>query len=283
MNIVKTTKEMREEVESLRQKGKTIGFVPTMGALHEGHLSLVRKCIAENDVCIVSIFVNPTQFNNKEDLEKYPRTLERDSVYLKEAGVDIVFAPSVEEIYPEPDTRQFDFGQLDKVMEGQHRPGHFNGVAQVVSRLFDIVKPNKAYFGQKDFQQLAIIREMVKQLDLPVRIVPMAIVREASGLAMSSRNERLTLAQREVAANIYQTLAESKRVMYMTLTVEQTIEKVVDIINSFEGLEVEYFEIVDGDTLQQIPEWDESDFVVGCIAVFCGDVRLIDNIVYHSR
>ncbi|NDV77685.1 pantoate--beta-alanine ligase [Dysgonomonas sp. 511] len=283
MKLVKTIKELEEQLSELRLQGKSIGFVPTMGALHRGHLSLAEKCIAENDICVVSIFVNPTQFNNKEDLEKYPRTLERDSEYLAQAGVDIIFAPSVTEIYPEPDTRQFDFGQLDKVMEGKHRPGHFNGVAQVVSRLFDIVKPDKAYFGEKDFQQLAIVRAMVKQLDMPVQIVPMPIIREASGLAMSSRNERLTGEQRAVAANIYKTLLESREAMYLNQTIEDTIKEVTDTINSFDGLEVEYFEIVDGETLQTLPEWDDSDYVVGCIAVFCGDVRLIDNIVYHTR
>jgi len=274
---------MREAVALLRSQGKTIGFVPTMGALHEGHLSLVKKCIADNDICIVSIFVNPTQFNNKEDLIKYPRNLEADSRFLETVGVDIVFAPSEEEIYPEPDTRQFDFGQIDKVMEGAHRPGHFNGVAQVVSRLFDIVKPDRAYFGEKDFQQLAIIRAMVKQLDLPVQIVSMPIVREASGLAMSSRNERLTAEQRKAAANISRVLFDSRKNMYLTQNVPQAIENVVTELDSFNDLKVEYFEIVDGGTLQPIPEWDESDYVVGCIAVFCGDVRLIDNIVYHSR
>jgi len=283
MEIVKTTKVLQDLVIALKTKGKSIGFVPTMGALHEGHLSLVKRCIADNDICVVSIFVNPTQFNNKEDLEKYPRTLERDALLLAESGVDIVFAPSEKEIYPEPDTRQFDFGQLDKVMEGVHRPGHFNGVAQVVSRLFTIVKPDKAYFGQKDFQQLAIIREMVKQLNLPVQIIAMPIVRDASGLAMSSRNERLTSAQKSLAANIYKVLTDSKENMYLKLPVGQTLDKVINTLNSYEGLTVEYFEIVDGSTLQPLYEWDDSDYVVGCIAVFCGDVRLIDNIVYHSR
>ena len=283
MKIIKTTKELREEIAYLRSHSKTIGFVPTMGALHEGHLSLVKQCIADNDICVVSVFVNPTQFNNKEDLDKYPRDIERDSLFLEQAGVSIVFAPSVEEVYPEPDSRQFDFGQIDKVMEGEHRPGHFNGVAQVVSRLFDIVNPDRAYFGEKDFQQLAIIRAMVKQLALTVQIVPMPIVREASGLALSSRNERLTTQQKMVAVNISKVLRESKTGMYGSLTVEQTIKKVVDELNSFDELKVEYFEIVDGTTLQLVNNWNESDYVVGCIAIFCGDVRLIDNIVYHSR
>lgn len=282
MNLIKTVRDLQEVLMSLQQQGKTIGLVPTMGALHRGHFSLVEKCVTDNDICVVSIFVNPTQFNNKEDLEKYPRTLDRDSQSLEKLGVNIVFAPSVEEIYPEPDTRQFDFGQLDKVMEGEHRPGHFNGVAQVVSRLFDIVKPDKAYFGQKDFQQLAIIREMVKQLELPVEIVPMPIVREESGLALSSRNERLTKEQKEAAVSISRVLFESCG-WINSLSVSDTIGKIVEEINAVHGLEVEYCEIVDGYTLQPIASWNEADYVVGCVAVFCGEVRLIDNVVYKAN
>lgn len=282
MELFNTVYQLQNALKPLRNEGKTVGFVPTMGALHAGHLSLVKQCLAENDVCIVSVFVNPTQFNNKEDLVKYPRNIEGDALYLKDAGVDFVFAPTEKEIYPEPDTRQFDFGQIDKVMEGIYRPGHFNGVAQVVSRLFDIVKPDKAYFGEKDFQQLAVIRAMVKQLDLAVKIVPMPIVREPDGLAMSSRNERLSEEQRQLAVNISKVLFKSKEWMTM-LTVKETVEKVVEAINSFEGLDVEYFEIVDGDSLQSVQDWNQSGYIVGCIAVFCGDVRLIDNIVYQSR
>jgi len=281
MDLIKTTQGMRNKVTALRSEGKTIGLVPTMGALHEGHLSLVKQCIADNDVCIVSIFVNPTQFNNKEDLKKYPRNLERDCEYLKSVGVGVIFAPSVDEVYPEPDTRQFDFGQLDKVMEGEHRPGHFNGVAQVVSRLFDIVKPDRAYFGEKDFQQLAIIREMVKQLKLDINIVPMPIVREVSGLALSSRNERLTATQKEVAVNISKVLAESKEWM-KTSSVEEVIKAVTTTLDSFTELKVEYYEIVDGYTLQSVTDWKDSDYIVGCIAIFCGEVRLIDNIIYKA-
>lgn len=282
MDLIKTVKDLQEVLTSLQGQGKTIGLVPTMGALHEGHFSLVTKCVEENDVCVVSVFVNPTQFNNKEDLEKYPRTLERDSENLEKIGAHIVFAPSEKEIYPKPDTRTFDFGQLDKVMEGAHRPGHFNGVAQVVSRLFDIVKPDKAYFGQKDFQQLAIIREMVRQLDLSVQIVPMPIVREASGLALSSRNERLAEKQKEEAVSISKTLFESKEWMD-NLTVSETVKRVVKIIDAIDGLNVEYYEIVDGYTLQPIASWEETDYAVGCVAVFCGEVRLIDNIVYKEN
>ncbi|MDU1889552.1 MAG: pantoate--beta-alanine ligase [Dysgonomonas sp.] len=282
MDLIKTVRDVQATVVSLHNEGKTIGFVPTMGALHKGHLSLVKQCLAENDICVVSIFVNPTQFNNKEDLVKYPRNLEQDCQLLQEVGVNIVFAPTENEIYPEPDTRQFDFGQLDKVMEGRFRPGHFNGVAQVVSRLFDIVKPDKAYFGEKDFQQLAIIRAMVKQLGLKVQIVPMPIMRESNGLAMSSRNERLTPKQKEIAVNISKTLFQSKE-WEENYTVQEVITKVTDNINSFEELKVEYFEIVDGDSLQAINEWSESSFIVGCIAVFCGEVRLIDNVIYRTK
>lgn len=276
-----TINDLQNAVSISKNERKTIGFVPTMGALHEGHISLVKKCREQNDVCIVSIFVNPTQFNNQTDLEKYPRTIDEDIKLLNYAGVDIVFVPSVQEIYPEPDNRQFDFGQLDKVMEGKFRPGHFNGVAQVVSRLFDIVKSDKAYFGEKDFQQLAIIRQMVRQLNIPVEIVPMPIRREDSGLAMSSRNQRLTEDQKKDAVNIYRVLSESKT-LYNNKTVEELRFWVIENINKIASLEVEYFEIVDGNTLQQISDWKDTQYAVGCITVFCGEVRLIDNIIYYS-
>lgn len=282
MEIVAKTKDLQELVQLKKQAKKTIGFVPTMGALHAGHISLVKEAKKNNDICIVSVFVNPTQFNNLEDLEKYPRTIERDAALLAEAGADVVFTPTVEEIYPEPDTRQFDFGMLDKVMEGEHRPGHFNGVAQVVSRLFDIVRPDRAYFGEKDFQQLAIIREMVKQLSLAVEIMPMPILREVSGLALSSRNERLSAEEKEIATNIYKTLLFSSTEYFDKVSVAETIEIVSERINSFEPLRVEYFDIVDGYTLQSISDWNDSEYTVGCIAVFCGEVRLIDNIIYKK-
>lgn len=283
MKVINTVVELRQLLKELRSQGKTVGYVPTMGALHRGHLSLVKQCLADNDICVVSIFVNPTQFNNKEDLVKYPRDLERDCELLKQTDDSIiVFAPAVEEVYPEPDTRQFDFGQLDKVMEGKFRPGHFNGVAQVVSRFFDIIKPDKAYFGEKDYQQLAIIRQMVSQLKLPVQIVAMPIVREQSGLALSSRNERLTENQRTIAINISKVLFGSRQ-WIDKYSVKETIEKVQSAINSFEGMEVEYFEIVNGKTLQPVNDWEQCDCIVGCIAVFCGDVRLIDNVLYKAK
>ena len=263
----------------MRRAGKTIGFVPTMGALHAGHAELVRLCYAENDVCVVSLFVNPTQFNNKEDLRRYPRTWEDDCVLLEQMGAGVLFAPSVEEMYPEPDTRIFDFGLLDKVMEGRFRPGHFNGVAQVVSKLFAYTEPDKAYFGEKDFQQLAIVRAMVAQLRMPVQIVGVPIVRGPGGLALSSRNTLLTEQERTDAANIYRTLRESRE-MAGTTTPDKLTDWVIDQINGVPVLQVEYFEIVDGDTLQLVASWDDSETVVGCIAVFCGNVRLIDNIRY---
>lgn len=282
MKLVNTVKDLQEQIVPLRAEGKSIGFVPTMGALHQGHLSLVKQCITDNDICVVSIFVNPTQFNDKEDLKKYPRDIKKDTQLLATVSSDIIiFSPAEQEIYPEPDTRQFDFGQIDKVMEGKFRPGHFNGVAQVVSRLFDIVMPDRAYFGEKDFQQLAVIRAMVRQLNLKVRIIPMPIVREASGLALSSRNERLTAEQRRIAANISAALFKSKGEKQDN-TIKETIEKVISTIDSFDAMKVEYFEIVDGNSLQPVSDWNDSDYIVGCIAVFCGDIRLIDNIVYKS-
>lgn len=279
MKVIEKTFEVTGAVSLLESQGKTVGFVPTMGALHEGHLTLVRRCAAENDVCVVSIFVNPTQFNNKHDLETYPRNLEADIKLLQSAGCDVLFAPSESEIYPEPDTRRFDFGTLDKVMEGAYRPGHFNGVAQVVSRLFNIIKPTRAYFGEKDFQQLAIIREMVKQYNVPVEIVGCPIAREESGLALSSRNQRLSAEGKAAALSISKALFGS---VYLKneKSVSELKSWVIDKINSDPMLEVEYFDIVDSLSLKSIENWDETDNAVGCVTVYCGDVRLIDNIQY---
>lgn len=279
MKIVNRIKDLKNYLAKERELNKHIGFVPTMGALHEGHLSLVKQCIEENNICIVSIFVNPTQFNDKKDLETYPRTPEKDFEMLKSAGCDYIFTPSVEEMYPETDTRTFNFGTLAGVMEGAHRPGHFNGVAQIVSKLFYAVEPDKAYFGEKDFQQAAIIRAMVRQLHIPVEIVTCPIIREADGLAMSSRNTRLTPDQRQKAPLIAHTLKESTN-FAPDKSVQQTIEFVVNSINKEPALRVEYFEIVDGNTLESIKNWTDTHFPVGCIAVYCGEVRLIDNIKY---
>ena len=279
MEIYETVSGLQEELHELRVRQKTVGFVPTMGALHEGHLTLVRQCVAENDVCVVSIFVNPTQFNNKSDLEKYPRTLSNDLKFLEGVNCSIVFAPSEKEIYPEPDTRVFDFGQLGEVMEGKYRPGHFNGVARVVSRLFDMVKPDRAYFGEKDFQQLAIIREMVKQYQIPVEIVGCPIVREEDGMALSSRNTRLSKKEREKAVLISRILLKSCNFAGEKSATE--LKKwVVNKINEEPLLDVEYFDIVDASTLQTITNWSDSRSIVGCITVYCGDVRLIDNVQY---
>ena len=279
MKIYETVSGLQKELHTFRIREKTIGFVPTMGALHEGHLTLVRRCVAENDVCVVSIFVNPTQFNDKSDLENYPRTLSNDAGLLEEVNCTIIFAPAEEEIYPEPDTRVFDFGQLGEVMEGKYRPGHFNGVAQVVSRLFDIVQPDKAYFGEKDFQQLAIIREMVKQYGMPVEITGCPIVREKDGMALSSRNTRLSKEEREKAVLISRTLLKSCNFVGEK-SVAELKKWVVNQIDEEPLLEVEYFDIVDASTLQTITHWDDSRYVVGCITVYCGDVRLIDNVQY---
>ncbi|MDR1682888.1 MAG: pantoate--beta-alanine ligase [Candidatus Symbiothrix sp.] len=277
MKIILKIVELQAILAVEKQKNKLIGFVPTMGALHCGHLALVEQAVAENDISIVSIFVNPTQFNDPNDLVSYPRTLEADCALLEPTGNAYVFAPPVEEIYPEPDMRQFGFGTLETVMEGRFRPGHFNGVAQVVSRLFDIVQPDRAYFGEKDFQQLAIIRALVRQLELPVEIVSHPIVREADGLAMSSRNTRLTSEQRKNAAIISQTLFAGRE-KKNRLPVGELKREVVEKINAVPELQVEYFDLVDGDNLQSVHDWSDSQYIVGCIAVYAGDVRLIDNL-----
>ncbi len=279
MKVVNTIRELEEILVTERQKGAQTGFVPTMGALHEGHLSLVEQCVAENDLCVVSIFVNPTQFNDKNDLATYPRALEEDCRMLEEKGCDLVFAPSEEEMYPEPDTRVFALGRVAEVMEGAHRPGHFNGVAQIVSKLFAIVKPDRAYFGEKDFQQIAVIREMARQLECRTRIIACPIRREADGLAMSSRNVRLTPTQRQNAPVIAKTLKESATFV-AGKSVEDVKSFVINTINQVPEMEVEYFEIVDGNSLESITDWSKTDFPVGCITVYCGPVRLIDNIQY---
>ena len=279
MKIVKGINELKSYLADSKKDGKRIGLVPTMGALHKGHLSLVERCVKENDVCVVGVFVNPTQFNDKHDLETYPRTLEADCALLEQAGCDFVFAPLVEEMYPEPDTRTFDFGPVMQVMEGAKRPGHFNGVAQVVSKLFYIVEPDNAYFGEKDFQQIAVIRAMVKQLQIPVQINACPIVREADGLALSSRNTRLTPELRAKAPKIARAMCESLE-LAKTKSVKEVHDYVVNTLNADPDLEVEYYEIVDGNSLQAIQDWKDTDYAVGCITVYCGEVRLIDNIKY---
>lgn len=266
-----------------RKQGKTVGLVPTMGALHEGHASLVKKSVEDNDITVVSIFVNPTQFNDPKDLNSYPRDLDADCKLLESVGTDYVFAPSVDEMYPTKDTRHFEFPPVSTVMEGAHRPGHFNGVCQVVSRLFYIVRPDRAYFGEKDWQQIAVVKAMVKSLGLNVSIVECPIVREPDGLARSSRNTLLSADERAIAPNIFKALKDS--IDYaQSHTLKETHDKVVDQINATDGLDVEYYEIVDGNTLQPVDTWDASDYIVGCITVYCGarPVRLIDHIKYKN-
>lgn len=281
MKVIHTIKDLQAELSVLKAQGKKVGLVPTMGALHAGHASLVKRSVNENEVTVVSVFVNPTQFNDKNDLVKYPRTLDADCKLLEACGATYAFAPSVAEMYPEPDTRQFSYAPLDTVMEGAFRPGHFNGVCQIVSKLFEAVKPHRAYFGEKDFQQLAIIREMVRQMQFDLEIVGCPIVREEDGLALSSRNARLSAEERENALKISQTLFKS-RTFAATHTVSETLKFVEDAIAAVPGLRLEYFEIVDGNTLQKVDNWNQTSYVVGCITVFCGDVRLIDNIKYKE-
>ncbi|MCI6103796.1 MAG: pantoate--beta-alanine ligase [Bacteroidales bacterium] len=283
MRVVTTVEALKQALADERQSGKTIGLVPTMGALHEGHASLVRRSVSENGCTVVSVFVNPTQFNDKNDLANYPRTLDADCALLERLGASLVFAPSVEEVYPEPDTRTFSYPPIDSVMEGPRRPGHFNGVCQIVSKLFLMVEPDRAYFGEKDFQQIAVIRAMVADLKLPLEIRPCPIVREASGLAMSSRNTLLTAEEKQTAVHISQTLMQS--VDYsQTHSPAETEQWVVATLNAIDGLEVEYFQIVNDTTLQPVADWADAPGVVGCITVYCGrrPVRLIDNMRYRG-
>lgn len=283
MKVFEKIVDLQNQLFEDRKRGQSVGLVPTMGALHEGHASLVKRSVKENGITVVSVFVNPTQFNDKNDLKNYPRTLEADCKVLEECGADYVLAPSVEEMYPTPDTRQFEYPPVSTVMEGAHRPGHFNGVCQVVSRLFYIVRPDRAYFGEKDWQQIAVVKAMVRQLQLKVQIVECDIVRDKDGLAKSSRNTLLTPDERAIAPAIYKALKAS--VTYAKKhTVQETHDKVVKDINSVEGLDVEYFSIVDGNTLQDIQSWEDSPYVVGCITVYCGKtpIRLIDHIKYKA-
>ena len=283
MIVVNSVQALEQAVAEFRNAQKSIGLVPTMGALHEGHASLVRQSVSENGCTVVSVFVNPTQFNDKNDLSNYPRDLEADTRLLSALGVDIVFAPTVEAVYPEPDNRVFSYPPIDAVMEGARRPGHFNGVCQIVSKLFMWVQPDRAYFGEKDYQQIAVVRAMVRDQGFHLELRPCPIVREESGLALSSRNALLTPAERVIASHIYATLTASVEFAH-THSVMETQAEVVRQLNATEGLEVEYFQIVDGQTLQPVTQWDEADSIVGCITVYCGSrpVRLIDNIKYKG-
>lgn len=284
MKVFHKIADLQNQLFDDRKSNKSIGLVPTMGALHDGHASLVERSVKENDITVVSVFVNPTQFNDKTDLSTYPRTLDADCALLESLTADYVLAPEVDEMYPTPDRRHFEYPPVTTVMEGARRPGHFNGVCQVVSRLFYIVRPDKAYFGEKDWQQIAVIKAMVAHLSIPVEIVECPIVRDADGLAKSSRNTLLSPAERAIAPTIYKFLSES--IGYAkTHTLAETHDWVVDGINSTDGLRVEYFAIVNGDTLLDVTEWDDSENIVGCITVFCGEkpVRLIDHIRYKSN
>lgn len=277
MHVFSLIKDLRSFLDAQKTGGKQIGFVPTMGALHKGHLSLMQKAKTENDLLVVSIFVNPIQFNNPNDLKKYPRDVEADKKLLEGVGCDVLFLPSEEEMYPEPVNKVYDFGELATVMEGVFRPGHFNGVAVVVHKLFDIAQPDKAYFGEKDFQQLAIIKKLVEMEHIPVEIVPCPIVREEDGLAMSSRNALLTPQQRKNAPFIYQKLLEAKSRKEI-LCVNHLRQMIVNLFDANENFRLEYFEIVDDRNLQPVDDWNDSVGTVACIAAWMGEVRLIDNI-----
>ena len=283
MRIFEKVVDLQNELFGVRRQGKTVGLVPTMGALHDGHASLVRQSVQQNDVTVVSVFLNPTQFNDKGDLDRYPRTLDADCKLLEACGADYVFAPSVSEMYPTPDTRHFEFPPQSTVMEGAKRPGHFNGVCQVVSRLFYITRPNRAYFGEKDWQQIAVVKRLVGFINMNIEIVECPIVRDEDGLAKSSRNSLLSADERAIAPNIYKVLKSSTSEAGK-MSVQQLHDKVVADINAIEGLEVEYFDIVDGNTLLPVQSWDDTPYVVGCITVYCGKtpIRLIDHIKYKG-
>ena len=282
MKIINTVAALQHAVTEAKQQGLSVGLVPTMGALHEGHASLIRQSVAENQLTVVSVFVNPTQFNDPKDLQHSPRTFEADAQLIASLGGDIVFAPSVEEVYPQEDKRIFSYPPIDTVMEGARRPGHFNGVCQIVSKLFDMVTPDRAYFGEKDFQQIAVVRAMMKDLGYTFQLVPCPIVREASGLALSSRNALMSDEERKLATNIYRILRESVT-LSSSHSVAETQQFVVEQLNALDGLEVEYYEIVNGETLQTVTSWEDAPHIQGCITVFCGarPVRLIDNIAYR--
>ncbi|MBI5218550.1 MAG: pantoate--beta-alanine ligase [Bacteroidia bacterium] len=279
MYVIKHIKDVKIEIQKFTDQKKSIGFVPTMGALHEGHLSLIKRARQENDMVAASIFVNPAQFNNKEDLKNYPRTPDKDIESLKKTGCDLIFIPDDKEIYPEPDMRVFNFGDIDKLMEGKFRPGHFNGVALAVSKLFDIINPHRAYFGEKDYQQLLIVKALVKQLNIPIEIVPCPTIRESDGLAMSSRNRLITEENRKNVPIIYKTLSRAKE-LSTKMSVPEIKKTVISIINSTPDFMVEYFEIADCNTFFLINDWAETKNAIGCIAVYVSNVRLIDNIKF---
>jgi len=275
MILIETIEKLKEVLFRIRSNGKTIGLVPTMGALHEGHVSLIKKAKSENQVVVVSIFVNPLQFDKPDDLERYPRDLEKD-LLLVESFVDIVFAPTVKEIFPIEPEEKYDFGELETIMEGASRPGHFNGVATIVKRLFDYVQPDRAYFGEKDFQQLAIIHQLVKQCKLDITIVPCPVVRESNGLAMSSRTQLLSFAKKNIASKVYGIINKSKALG--THSVSKISDFVFDEIKKFNAITLDYFMLVNDTTLQPVESLEDANGVVACVAFVIGEIRLIDMI-----
>jgi pantoate--beta-alanine ligase len=282
MEVIEQVPALRHTVAALRCGGKRIGFVPTMGALHEGHLQLLRASARENDVTICSVFVNPTQFNNASDYTLYPRTLEQDIELLQTVGCDYLFAPNAGEIYPQQSVLQFSFGALEAVMEGEHRPGHFNGVATIVSKLFHYVQPHKAYFGQKDLQQVAIVRQLVQALSFDLELVAHPTVRETDGLAMSSRNKRLTASQRQQATQLYKVLQLAAADLHRK-PIPVIKADVAAYLRQVDELQLEYFEVTDPYTLQPVADVREQEEVALCIAAFVGEVRLIDNVVLNLK
>lgn len=278
MVLIDNIEKLKDTLFRIRSNGKSIGLVPTMGALHSGHVSLMERAKVECQVVVVTIFVNPAQFNNPDDLKKYPRTIETDLEMIKDYA-DIVFTPSVEEMYPTPPTEQYHFGALEEVMEGALRPGHFNGVATVVKRFFDFVKPDKAFFGEKDFQQLAIIKELVRRYSPEITIVPCPIIREPNGLAMSSRNQRLTPSERDIASSVFKILSQS--LTYPKTHTQPILDFVISEISKIQEIRFEYFQIVDDTTLQNVTTFEDGKGVIGCVAFYIHDVRLIDNIRYQ--
>lgn len=276
MLVLNKIEDVKQMIAEYKQQHKLIGFVPTMGALHQGHISLINQSKQHTDITVCSIFVNPTQFNNPEDLKHYPRTPEQDIKLLEEAGCDILYMPEVKDIYPENDTRKFDFGYLDTILEGATRPGHFNGVGQVVSILLEGVKPDKAFFGSKDYQQVMVVKSLVKQLKLPVEIIACPILREPDGLAMSSRNTRLTAEERIIAGMVPDMMQQVNKILR-----EQSIDAakkfITDLVSKISIMKLDYFEVCDAETLESLSDYNPKNKTVSLIAVFVGNIRLIDN------
>ncbi|MGB5927729.1 MAG: pantoate--beta-alanine ligase [Cyclobacteriaceae bacterium] len=279
MKVITHIEALREYLNSVRKNDKSVGFVPTMGALHEGHLTVVRKSVKKNDLTVCSIYVNPAQFNDPGDLEKYPRSLQSDCLMLEEAGCNVVFAPDTSEVYPGKTVTSLSFGYLEDVLEGKFRPGHFKGVGLIVSKLFHMVQPHRAYFGQKDYQQFAIIQKLTRDLDFPVELVRVPIVREEDGLAMSSRNMRLSSAERAVAPVFYEALKKAEKMLLENADVAAVQQAICDMIRQKEGAALEYFAIADPETLMPVSNETVGSQVVLCVAGYVGNIRLIDNLI----